>query len=288
MEFHKVSSFIESLPLLEEFISELAAREDEIALRGLKRTRIWESYEKAYEVIDNFEQSLYELIRHSSAVDSKLSEQINEIVDSSNLATSIAQVSVSINIAERKGKTNRISIIEPFSMSLQILASILGIGIKSKNGISFGNDEISLSKILVALKRLIPLSQAVVSRYYAYHYDDDEVFKPSNINIENITVYVDNSINAIKENHIIDTKTKNKLLECLGEIKVELAKEPPVWQKVVGTFVIISTIMGGIAVAPQAIENVNKAVMEILGTSIEKNIPWELSPNDDKPKLMLT
>jgi hypothetical protein len=72
------------------------------------------------------------------------------------------------------------------------------------------------------------------------------------------------------------------------DIRVELAADKPGWRKVVGALVIVSTILGGLAVAPQAIENVQKAITEILGTSIDKSYPRHPSPNDDMPKLILT
>ena len=52
---------------------------------------------------------------------------------------------------------------------------------------------------------------------------------------------------------------------------------------------IVSTILGGLAVAPQAIDNIQKAVTEILGTSIEKEYPHNV-PKDqpDMPKLIMT
>lgn len=60
-------------------------------------------------------------------------------------------------------------------------------------------------------------------------------------------------------------------------------------EKIVGGLVIVSTILGGLAVAPQAIENVQKSVHEILGTSIEKTYPHSVPENQkDTPKLIMT
>jgi len=156
-------------------------------------------------------------------------------------------------------------------------------------GIFFTDFDVSLSEILVGLSRLIPLTEEVLQAYNKKKLGDDEVFKPANIDIDSIHLYVQNTIGIVKENPGLGPDTKEKLLEYLEDIRLELAKETPKWKTIVGALVIVSTILGGLAVAPQAIENIQNAVTEILGTSIEKRYPHSVPERETAlPNLIMT
>ncbi len=93
---------------------------------------------------------------------------------------------------------------------------------------------------------------------------------------ENLSNLIDDSIDIIKISSDVGPETSGKLIEYLHDIKAELVSKTPKWRKIIGALVILSTILCGVAAAPQAIENVNKAINEILGTSIEKAYPNQL------------
>ena len=98
---------------------------------------------------------------------------------------------------------------------------------------------------------------------------DSEAFKPSGVNAEEVKLSVDRALEVISQSEEIDPNTKQKLQEFLLEANAELASDTPSWRKIVGALVIVSTILGGLAVAPEALANVNSAVRYILGTSVE-------------------
>jgi len=276
MEWYEVREFIDSMKLAESYLSELAARDSELRYAGLGSSKLWDSYREAASAFDGFDRNLYELTRLAKFVDQGLHDRIAEISRVSSLADGIAQIAVTVKIAERRRETEivvRKAAATAFDFVFLVADRLLHVGRYSRRRLYFDDSEISLSKILVGLNRLIPLAEEVLSKYYLRLSGDDEIFKPANISINHINLYVDNAIIQINKSDDIGPEFRGKLLEYLEEIKVELSSDTPKWKKIVGALVIVSTILSGLAVAPQAYENVQKAVGEILGTSIDKQPP---------------
>lgn len=294
MQIEEIQEFSKSMKLIESFLSELAARDSEIRYKGLGSTKLWKSYEEASSSLNDFDRKLHELIKLSKFIDSDLNNRITTIAADSKVAEGITQIAVTVKIAElrrerdvavRKVATTTLDIFSALSASL-LKVNAFNV---NRRELSFNNFDISLSKILVGLNRLIQLTEEVEEIYLAKTLGDDEVFKPANINIDSINIYIENTLNIVTSSAEIGPETKTRLTEYLEDIRLELSQKTPKWKKIVGGLVIVSTILGGLAVAPQAIDNVQNAVQEILGTSIEKQYPHSV-PKDkkDTPKLIMT
>lgn len=292
MKLNEIEQFVESLVHLENFLSEVAALEGDISFRGMVGKQLYGKYEEAMSSFDGFDRKLYELTRLSKLIDKDLFNQIDRIIENSKLPDAITQISVNIKIAKRRIELEnsvRYAVDTTLDLMVRAISKVAKLSFKRKNGIIFDNKEISLSAVLVGLNRLIPLSQELISRINEHQKYEHEHFKPANIKVENVVLYVDDSMNIINESQEIGPETKEKLIEYLQDIKIELASKTPKWRKIVGALVIVSAILSGLAVAPQALDNVNKAVKEILGTSIEKVYPQQLpSISKDFPKVIKT
>lgn len=81
---------------------------------------------------------------------------------------------------------------------------------------------------------------------------------------------------VIIQNASLAADDKKQLLEYLEHTKLELAETNPSWKKIVGALVIVAALLSGLADAPQAYENVSKAIQHILGTSVERHLPRQL------------
>jgi len=292
MEFYEITSFVGSMKKIEKFLSELAARDSELRYAGIGRARLWTSYKEAETSFEGFDRNLYELVRLSKFVDRGLSERIEKLANSAELAEGIAHISVSIRIAELRHNT-AIAVRKAATTAFDVLlgfaqAFVPGSASRREGFVAFHSD-LSLSKILVALSRLIPLAEDVSDKHYRRSLSDDELFKPSNVNTESIGTYIQDAVVIISGSPELGPETKQRLLQYLHEIKTELASESPRWKKIVGGLVIVSTILSGLAVAPQAVQNVQKAVTEILGTAAEKFYPRDLLRQEGgQPKLTTT
>lgn len=287
-----IFEFAESLRRIESFFSELAARDSEIGYAGLGSARLWESYRDTAEEFTGFDKKIHEVIRISKFIDTSLHDRISSIISESELAEGIVQVAVSVKIAEMRQERS-IAIRKAYVSTLSVTSELIGkyISLKSLAGprsLSFKEFDVSLSRLLVALNRLIPLVEDVAEHYYRKRDNDSEAFKPSNIDLFQINIYLENGIIALQNANELGPETKAQLIEYLGEIRAELANESPKWKKIVGGLVIVSTILGGVAVAPQAYDVVQDALKAILGTSIEKQYPHSVPDDiDGLPKLIL-
>ena len=99
------------------------------------------------------------------------------------------------------------------------------------SGLTFKDFDLSLSQVLVGLNRLIPLTEEVEETYRAKKLGDDEVFKPANINIDSINIYIENTLNLFTESAELGPETKSRLIDYLEDIKLELAEDTPQWKK---------------------------------------------------------
>lgn len=107
---------------------------------------------------------------------------------------------------------------------------------------------------------------------------DDEIFKPSKIDGNLLIDRLDSAIHALEITNSIASQDKKQLIEYLTATKLEVSGDKPNWNKAVGALVIVATLLGGTATAPQAYDNVASAIQHILGVSIEKHIPNLLLP----------
>lgn len=292
MEVKEIKEFTRSMTQIESFLSELAARDSELRYMGLGSAKLWQSYEEASASFSGFDRKLHELIKLSKFIDTDLHNRISEISSSSKVAEGITQIAVTVKVAERRREREIAmrKVATSFADALLAITSkMFSANISANRGLTFKDFDVSLSQILIGLNRLIPLAKEAEEMYEAKKLGDDEIFKPANINIESINIYIENTLNIVSLSPGIGPETKAKVLEYLEDIRLELAEKTPRWKKVVGGLVIVSTILGGLAVAPQAIENVQKAVHEILGTSIEKSYPHRAPDNgSEMPKLIMT
>ena len=67
--------------------------------------------------------------------------------------------------------------------------------------------------------------------YEAKQLSDDEVFKPANIDIESINLYIENTLNIVSSSPDVGPETRAKVIEYLEDIRLELAEKTPKWKK---------------------------------------------------------
>ena len=165
--------------------------------------------------------------------------------------------------------------------------TVFRLGALIGDDVAFEYSDVPLYKVLVGLNRLIPLAKEAGDVYEGKKVGESSVFIPININIENINVHIVNALDIVSSSSDIGPDTKTTLIEYLEDIRFELTKKTPLWRKVVGGLVIVAAILGGIAVAPQAVENVQKAIHELIGPSIEKGYRYRVPEyNAEMPKLI--
>lgn len=279
MNYHDLDEFSEEIESVEQFFTELAAREDEVLTFGIVKATQWDSFEKAQEILPKFEARIHEFLEFVRPVNKQLFENVQALVTEAKLVGSIASIQVSLRIAaERRSIRRGREIIMSALIELPYVSRLF-----QKKRL-FSEEVVSIQTILVALGRLKNLVTMAGERYIRRWTRDSDVFRPSNLDEEKIISHIEIAIYEVENNLALPEDEKKQLAEYLYKAKIELAEDRPSWNRIIGALVVTAAITGGIATAPQAYENIDAAIKYILGTSIQRHIP-EYVPLINSPRL---
>ncbi|OAZ12576.1 hypothetical protein [Thalassospira indica] len=159
----------------------------------------------------------------------------------------------------------------------------------SRKGVFIFNEEdVSLSSLLVGMHRLIAAVSDLDDLYSRKYFGGNESFKPQNIDIESVLKKIDMSIILVSEDYRINQDIRDRIVSYLEATKVDLSSGTPSWKKIIGALVIVSTILSGFADAPEALDNIQNAISEILGKSINEQSPNLIPKHNPIPKITKT
>jgi hypothetical protein len=268
--YHDIDSVISSLKGVEIFFREIMKYESEINLWGFSLVRRWDYYHEVDIILQNVDSLIAQLIEVSRILDRDSCESIQSIIEASNFLDSIGRVYVSLKIE-----------IESFSLfSFPIFPSMVDFYSKllwrrPRRHSFFEVYATPIQELLLTLRRLISQAKSLRSAYINKLQSDDELFRPSNIDRKVVGNYIERAVLIIQSSSLAE-KEKKGLLKHLEYTKGELSKTQPSWKKVIGALVIVSTLLGGFADAPEAFDNIGKAIQYILGASVEYQLPRQL------------
>lgn len=265
MDWYDVRVFLDELKFARDFLFEVAANEERLSIDGLRGLKKLSGYEKAMEIFSSIEPKVIACESLARFIDPNIADRIGKINNEGFLLGHATDLAIAVKLATKRRPPA--TPIGALILSFEFFSRAFGIS--SQRHIFEDTGTVPIRKMLADLERTIPFVEQLESIYYRRTSNDEEIFKPSNVNIVQVGAFIENAIFHIQSNADIDAGTRAMLEDYLQEAKAELAKDQPTWKKIVGALVIASTILGGIAVAPQAFENVNAAVKYILGTSVE-------------------
>ncbi|MHB8392067.1 MAG: hypothetical protein ACYDBH_21230 [Acidobacteriaceae bacterium] len=273
----EISQFRNDIENLEALLFEIATHGAELRSFGLWYVLRKTNFEEVRSVFEEFSANLAICLRVAPTIDKSIFERLNSLLRETNIENIVTQLSVRIKIAEREksGPTARAIAVYNYIFRRLFL--------KSGATSLFTDETILLENVLASLSRLRTLVKSLGEEHYRRTTNDDEIFKPSNIDINLIVVKIDAAIANLNTSSDIGILEKDRLVAYLNEAKAELAQEAPAWKKVIGALMICSTLLSGVAATPQAIDNLNSAIKHILGTSVEKIMP-NLLPAPRAPK----
>lgn len=263
----EISNFADDIEKIEALLFDIAAHDDELKAFGLRYVIGKIDFEEARDAFDNFSAKLANSVRVASITNRAIHVRLNGLLEETNLEDLLSQLSVRIKIAERERPS---PIAQGFAAYAYIFRRFL---IKSASTSLFTDNTIPLESVLASLSRLRTIVKQLEQDQYRKTSNDDEIFKPSNVNIDLIVTQIESAIEHVTNSEQINQSEKARLISYLDEAKAELAEDSTAWKKVVGALIICATLLSGVAAAPQAIENLDVAIKHILGTSVEKTMP---------------
>lgn len=218
-------------------------------------------------IIAQLESKLTELLRTAKYSHPEVFSRLELVLSDSPLLNRAAEIGVVVALAE-KSKSKK-ALLSGFLKGLTISFSGLRIGV---DGDIIGEDgSIPLRRMLVDIERVLPLISQLESKIYLNESSADSVFRPANVDSEKVRIYIENALTILNVHPFADDEYKEQLTNYLRTANSELVKDSPNWRKIIGALVIASTVLSGIAAAPEARQNIQAAIQHILGTSIEYN-----------------
>lgn len=160
MYYHDLDGFIKELETTETFVTELAAREEELLSLGFRRVSHWPAFEAAIPILKDFDRRLLSFLEFSLAVESSLHASICKIIDDTSLPDALGKLYISLKVAAEKRPAGfLVELLNAFTFHLPYLSN----RIKRKR--LFSEESVPIQNILVALHRLIPLVRRVSDVY---------------------------------------------------------------------------------------------------------------------------
>jgi hypothetical protein len=274
----EISNFADDIEKIEGLLFDVAAHDDELKAFGLRYVIGRIDFEGSRDAFDNFSAKLANSVRVASITNRTIHDRLTGLLEETNLEDLLSQLSVRIKIAERERPS-------PIAQGVATYAYIFRrFLIKSASTALFSDNTIPLESVLASLSRLRTIVKQLEQDQYRKTSNDDEIFKPSNVNIDLIVTQIESAIEHVTNSEQINQSEKARLIAYLDEAKAELAEDSTAWKKVVGALIICATLLSGVAAAPQAIENLDVAIKHILGTSVEKSMPNLLPETQKEPE----
>jgi len=257
----------EELEAIEALLYELATLEDELRYMGLRYTLRRLDLDKARPAFEGFSGKIADCRRAAPLISKELASQLTSLLDETKIDNLITQLAVRLKLAEMERPKQFRSVLASYTY---MIGRLIG---KSQSAQLFADTTIHIDTVLASLARLKTVTKLLRLEYQRITSDDDEIFKPSNVNIEIVVNQIDLAIDNLQNVTNISPAEKERLIIYLKEAKTELASDTPKWKKIIGALIICATLLSGLADAPQAIDNLNAAITHILGTSVEKALP---------------
>ena len=268
MHWYEVSKFVEEVECIRDFVAELAANESDSYFLNTRRNTRLASFDLTNVPIDNFETQLSNILRFANTVDKDLAARIRAVEEEYKISSRLMQIASVIHIA--RSRSNRLPSGPLFvDFALAMLPSFFTRLLRREEPI-FSWSNIPIDELFAGLQRVIHLSKELYDIGYERIKDDDDLFKPSKVNKENVIIYIENAENLIRLSEEIGHTYRKLLLEHLQEAKTEFSHGAPDFKKVIGALVVIATLLSGLAAAPEALGNINKAISSILSNSIDR------------------
>lgn len=183
------------------------------------------------------------------------------------------------------------SLVDSLAAAILSISSLFGVSARNRQNVFASIEQkISVRQTLVQLERTISLIESLHDSVWEKNIRDEDFFKPSNVDIERVNELIESALEFLQSDTFTPKPVKKEISEALGSARLELTQKIPNWRKIIGALVIASTILSGVASAPEALEVIQNAIKEILGTSIENVAPLERrpSPSNDRIKIALS
>ena len=169
--------------------------------------------------LKDLERNLYKIEKVSRFSSPENSRLIQKILANSPLIEKSAEIGLSFELATRLRPSR--ALIPSIARAIRQVSGVYGINLSA--GIFEDEGTIPLFRMVTGIDRLLPIVQEIGSSFYRRTQSDDEIFKPSGVDPEQVKVYIDKALINISSDHQLDKNMQDRLVEYLLEANAELA-----------------------------------------------------------------
>jgi hypothetical protein len=222
--------------------------------------------EAALKIASLVDAKLSELHRATRLLDRELSDMLMENFVRSSYASDLSRLRIRVEQASwsappRDDQRGAMAL-EIISTAVAMAGSALPFFSRATKRSFFKGVNLDIELLISMTDRLAVISETVSDRLYGL-YSEQLQIKPDGVNVGDLSDLIDNALQAIEQSEI-DDDVRKQLNTILKSSQISLNSRTPSWSEVVGALVIASTILSGIAAAPQAYQNVEQAIQYIL------------------------
>jgi hypothetical protein len=265
LEWYELTGLVDRVSVIEQFLVEIAANEERIALNGFRFALMLPSYEAASKALQTFQEDFSNTRRLMARMDKGFFSELESLESSGKVIEELALINLQLRMAQ--AKTAGAAGISALTRSLSLIPYFSKLVVAKP---LFGAAQISLQRTIINVGRL----RTTISMFAEYaanrKIEDDEIFKPSNISTDRVVGLIDKAIDELDSTISLPEKEIDRLRSYLVEAKKEALSPKPSWSKVVGALVIVAAVTSGLADAPGAAKTVREAIEYVLGTSLSK------------------
>src|ERR1700690_886169 len=211
--WYTLYTFAEDLEIIEKFLFKLVAHNRELRFRGLGYVIRQHSSESETEDIiprlDNFSTKLSLCIKVIPILDKTISDRLDSLLTDSKIEDLIAQLSTSMKII--KNEHHQPSYLNITMAMVDSLVALLSIFLRKP--LTFPIDKsIALESVISSIVRLKALVKPLHEQHSLLTSRDDEIFKPSNVDINTVVRHIDMAIENLTISINIRTDEKERLV----------------------------------------------------------------------------
>ena len=264
MHEYEIGTFAKELALVRDFLAELVSEDERRSPSSLARwLATHESSSSVLSQLEDVPSKISEIQRLSLILDRASQEELRSFLEKSDLSRKMALIATKMRIC--MAKTNHVGQ-TPIITALRSVFGLKHTHVFQDQGLNF---EEVISDINL-LRGKVTVLQDVISRK---QWGDQEGFKPSNIDNEKFIELIDHAIDTINVSPEIPDRLRKQLVDSLEEAKAEVHSRLPSWKKIIGTLVIASAIISGLADVDEAASNLKKAFDYVVGHSVVVDQP---------------
>lgn len=260
MHEYELDAFAKELALVRDFLAELASEDERRSSGSLAR---WlEAHNSSSPVLNQLEDvpsKISSLQRLSSSLDRAGQEEMKSFLEKSDLSRKLSLIATKMRICI--AKHDHVGHPPLIMQAFRAAFGLKRVRVFQDQGLNF---EEVISDINLLRGKVTVLKEEISRKQWS----DQEDFKPSNINNEKFIELIDQAIETINNSPGIPERLRKQLVNTLEEAKVEVHSRFPSWKKIVGTLVIVSAMVSGLADADAAASNLKKAFDYVVGHSV--------------------